>query len=676
MEVTCVPDTPPRAGGTSGEQRGLKRSRQGAREKTPAAGSSAPIVVVDDSSDEGESRAKAARSSGEGRAAAAAGATQRVAARPPPVTPEKAPEGVEAIVTTPGHDPFARLDADFFGTTAGKGKARTRMRRTALARRPAAAAGDAADPARQQASWLDRYVPQRETDLVIRPAKIREFRKWVEGTTRALARAEQHAQPLCILSGPSGVGKTTLVRVVARSLALVVNEFDDTPTQRFVKGNRADVHVPYESRVAAFRRWLAAGSSFTSLAMGPQAPAAGAPARQLLLLDMDAAPLVTQETLPAYRQAMHAFVARTASPMVVILDENVYRNFGRVLVPDLLESTRSVHVKMNPMTNANVKKALRRILAAERLAASVDPALLDDIAEASHGDLRQAIHTAHLHSLDRSATAAPVRGEATADPGETADERRKQRILPLFHGLGKLLNAKREPGTGRLVENVEDVLTRAGATSDATYFNGFLQQNCIEYFEDVEDLDRALDQLSLADVLAAGDVHAAAASVGARGIVTYNVHRAPNKFRPVRRPKSRQLDVARAQTADQCRAYLITGCRSVIDAGGDPAGDVPDSMLVRPACHTAESLARDILPFMDARPRRSGYRPSGWADLLRLRGECNAYQLGEAVNQVESAADAALVADAAPRSGTLPARVPALPATPLFLVDDPIEEVD
>lgn len=99
--------------------------------------------------------------------------------------------------------------------------------------------------------WTDKYAPTAISQVCVQKRKCNELYKWIEENTKINANCTQKKR-LLILSGPSGCGKSTLVQCIARTLALNVRKWKESPNFRKY-GN-------YTSSMA-----LSAGVSTTSI---------------------------------------------------------------------------------------------------------------------------------------------------------------------------------------------------------------------------------------------------------------------------------------------------------------------------------------------------------------------------------------------------------------------------
>lgn len=114
--------------------------------------------------------------------------------------------------------------------------------------------------------WIDKHFPKTSTDLCIAPKKIEEVRTWLlshiqarqhRRNTNGSCSSAYEAPPsqLMILVGSPGVGKSTLLHVLAKELKLNVLKWNDIHTD-YISASRGEEYVPYQSQLASFEEFL------------------------------------------------------------------------------------------------------------------------------------------------------------------------------------------------------------------------------------------------------------------------------------------------------------------------------------------------------------------------------------------------------------------------------------
>ena len=128
-------------------------------------------------------------------------------------------------------------------------------------------------PARESTLWVDKYAPKNTDELCVASKKVEEVRCWME--TRSAS------EKMLILIGSPGVGKSTLVRLLAKELDWTIHEWSDSYS------NKSDplgpMSVEQISPLRSFEEFLQrTGAGFRSL-LGSQSRASKA--KSIILLD-------------------------------------------------------------------------------------------------------------------------------------------------------------------------------------------------------------------------------------------------------------------------------------------------------------------------------------------------------------------------------------------------------
>jgi len=118
----------------------------------------------------------------------------------------------------------------------------------------------------QQQQWIDKHMPATSAALCVAPKKIREVKEWIEARIhqnnyRDVGRqSSANHQAMCmaklmILVGAPGIGKSTLVHVLANEIGLTVLEWNDTYGE-YSRNQHAEGGIQYQSQIASFEEFL------------------------------------------------------------------------------------------------------------------------------------------------------------------------------------------------------------------------------------------------------------------------------------------------------------------------------------------------------------------------------------------------------------------------------------
>ncbi|KAM7392183.1 hypothetical protein PAMP_022812 [Pampus punctatissimus] len=416
---------------------------------------------------------------------------------------------------------------------------------------------------------------QTLAELAVHKKKVEEVENWMRVHTNTSKGG------ILLLTGPSGCGKTATVQVLCLELGLRVQEWTN-PTS-------------WEPYTSSQHEWRTNGSLCTSQLDQFQEFLLRANKYSCLKMVGDGgvtdAKIILVEDFPNqfYRQPgslhdiLRRFVKTSRCPLVFIVSDSLSgdSNSRFVFPREILEELDISSISFNPVAPTTVMKVLTRISTLEagkscgRMCVP-DQAVLETLCSGSSGDIRSAINNLQFSSLPdtslekglwRVMTDRPVAslGKAVSRTNQRKKSKQakeeeeapaiggKDASLFLFRALGKILHRKRgnaEGGPGlashlsqhhreALLVDPELVVERSHMSGD--FFNLYLHQNYLDFFSEVEDVDRASEYLSDADVLTAdwtsrstmGDY---GSSVATRGLLHSNSQQAAVGFRPLHKP--------------------------------------------------------------------------------------------------------------------------------------------
>ncbi|XP_034547348.1 cell cycle checkpoint protein RAD17 isoform X2 [Notolabrus celidotus] len=431
----------------------------------------------------------------------------------------------------------------------------------------------------QDEPWVDRHTPRSQAELAVHKKKIEEVENWLRG--------HSSQGGVLLLTGPSGCGKTATVQVLCGELGLRVQEWTNPTQLEHYSSSQQDWRMmdsSFSSQLTQFQDFLLRANKYSCLKMTNDG---GASDRKLILV----------EDFPnqVYRQPgslhdiLRRFVKTSRCPLVFIVSDSLSGDSSsRLLFPrEIQEELQISSISFNPVAPTTMMKVLTRISAleagkgGERRCVS-DPAVLETLCSGSSGDVRSAINSLQFSSLTDSSLERALWGMKKDRAGSSAGKaasRTKQRkkskqgkeqeeeqaiggkdaSLFLFRALGKILHCKRgsdegsepaEPGPGLpshlsshhrgpLLVDPELVVERSHMSGD--FFNLYLHQNYLDFFSDIEDVERASEYLSDADLLTADWTNRSTmggygSSVATRGLLYSNSQQVSVGFRPLHKP--------------------------------------------------------------------------------------------------------------------------------------------
>jgi cell cycle checkpoint protein len=415
--------------------------------------------------------------------------------------------------------------------------------------------------------WVDLYTPKTTKDLCIAPKKLKEVQEWIEAYEKNPATARK----LLILVGSSGIGKSTMIRVLCREMGLDIREWNESIQPKSYTSSRASnnpyfqddylMSVEESSPLESFQEFLQqAGAGFDSLAILPsksfRSNTLPNPSSQKAVILLEHLPnLNSYDQEGQFRQIMTQHLRRSQVPTVLIfsdVSEGKHRpaDLEKIIDSrDLYRQDISTILQIHPVTKPRLKKILEAIVKDQEC--SVPATFWDQVHEQSKGDVRHAILTLQLEASGRS---------ILSSNGLKSNDRDSK--LSTFHALGKLMYAKRKLENGRLLMNFdpEQVMER----SDMGYGGslGFLEYHSVDFFTDIEELSDCMDYYSdatwLLDQPSEAGYHspdtnlfpdAYVASLAGRAVAKTNTKPAPSRFRQFSAPKI--FDIMRKRRHNQ-----------------------------------------------------------------------------------------------------------------------------
>ncbi|KAM3938235.1 cell cycle checkpoint protein RAD17 [Leptodactylus fuscus] len=443
----------------------------------------------------------------------------------------------------------------------------------------------------QNDPWIDKYAPSVQTDLAVHKKKVEEVETWL----RTHADKKQGGSIL-LLTGPPGCGKTATILVLTKEMGIQVQEWinplmqeykQDEPPEIFDRDMGFQIFTS-QSQSALFQDFLLRANKYNKLQMLGETPSTD---RKLIIVDD--IPNQFYRDPASLHDILRRFVKTGRCPLVFIISDSLSGDsHQRRLFPKEIQDQLGVcNISFNPVAPTSMMKVLSRIAATEATMSGgkfviPDKEALDLLCSGCSGDIRSAINSLQFSALKHSSLPSdswskkkgkPLKGsKATSKAknkkksdkvGDQTDEVQaiggKDASLFLFRALGKILHCKREAPEADLDYHKlpahlshydrdlllvlpEAVVEKSHMRSEL--FNLYLHQNFLDFFSDIDDVVRASEYLSAADVLS-GDwnfrstLNVYSSSVACRGVIHANSSRAFAScqsgvgFRPLHKPQ-------------------------------------------------------------------------------------------------------------------------------------------
>ncbi|GAB1608394.1 cell cycle checkpoint protein RAD17-like [Argonauta hians] len=451
--------------------------------------------------------------------------------------------------------------------------------------------------------WVDRHFPSSVEDIAVHKKKVQEIETWFTNNKNSKKPA-----PVLLLTGPSGVGKTTTLKVLAKAFKYDVEEWINPLTATFETFSNtfgsSDFSIKgysgHESQINLFKDFLMRASKYKRLDL------LGCEQFQKKIILVEDYPNIFFQDPSSFHLIIQKYISTAVNPLVFIVSDSASNSHNeRLLFPSEFQHSIGMnHISFNPVALTILTKVLTKIAVKESAKNTnkinmPSKSILESIALSSNGDIRGAINALQFSCF-----------KDTTDLNSTFCQKKKQRSKPtsrckqkssthtdtssgdvtsmpciggkdgslfLFRALGKILYCKREiePPQNQqaalpvhlaqherlpLIEIPEEVVDRSHLSGEV--FSAFLQQNYVDFFHNIEDIERASEYLSDADVFTLDwSLRSAfqdyAVSIATRGIMHSNTfdrtkdsHNKP-VFRPLHKP---EMYSVQKKVRDRCTA--------------------------------------------------------------------------------------------------------------------------
>ncbi|XP_054434436.1 cell cycle checkpoint protein RAD17 isoform X2 [Pteronotus mesoamericanus] len=440
--------------------------------------------------------------------------------------------------------------------------------------------------------WVDKYKPETQHELAVHKKKIEEVETWLKA--EVLERQSKQGGPILLITGPPGCGKTTTIKILSKELGIQVQEWINPVLPDFQKDDFKEImfnhessfHVfPYQSQITVFKEFLLRATKYNKLQM----------IGDNLRTDKK---IILVEDLPNqfYRDShtlheiLRKYVQIGRCPLVFIISDSLSGdNNQRLLFPkEVQEECAMSNISFNPVAPTIMMKFLNRIVTIEanKNGGNItvpDKTSLQLLCQGCSGDIRSAINSLQFSSSKGRNNLCPRRKGMCSLKSDAALSKSRRRKKPdkvfehqevqaiggkdvslfLFRALGKILYCKRAPLTelesprlpshlseyerDTLLVHPEEVVEMSHMPEEL--FNLYLHQNYVDFFTEVDDLVRASEFLSFADIIS-GDwntrflLRKYSTSIATRGVIHSNRARGfahcqggGSSFRPLHKPQ-------------------------------------------------------------------------------------------------------------------------------------------
>ncbi|KGL94831.1 Cell cycle checkpoint protein RAD17, partial [Charadrius vociferus] len=445
----------------------------------------------------------------------------------------------------------------------------------------------------QDEPWIDRYKPETQNDLAVQKKKIEEVETWLK--MHIFQRQPKQGGSVLLLTGPPGCGKTATIQILARDLGVQVQEWTNPVSLDFTKedlrnmfGHDSNFHTfPSQAQASLFQDFLLRANKYNKLQMLGESSEND---KKLILIED--IPNQFYRDPSSLHEILRRFVRTSRCPLIFIISDNFSGDSNqRLLFPtEILEELCISSISFKPVAPTNMMKVLNRIAATEasmnrEKTLALDRTSLELLCRGCSGDIRSAINSLQFSSMkdcslekefwSRKKRSTTLKCEAAAiskvrkkSKSDTSEDQEIQAIggkdasIFLFHALGKIIYCKREAVSESEIPQLPSHLSEYRRDTlliqpegivekshmSGSIFNLYLHQNYVDFFSDIDDVVRASEYLSTADVLCSNwstrlVMEEYSASVATRGVIHSNTsrafahHQGGMGFRPLHKPQ-------------------------------------------------------------------------------------------------------------------------------------------
>lgn len=466
----------------------------------------------------------------------------------------------------------------------------------------------------QNDPWIDKYRPSVQADLAVHKKKVEEVETWL----RAHADKKQGGSIL-LLTGPPGCGKTATILVQAKEMGIQVQEWINPLMQEFKQDEPPVIFdrdmgfqiFTSQSQSALFQDFLLRANKYNKLQMLGESPSTD---RKLIIVDD--MPNQFYRDPASLHDILRRFVKTGRCPLVFIISDSLSGDsHQRRLFPKEIQDELCVcNISFNPVAPTSMMKVLSRIAATEATTSGgkfviPDKEALELLCSGCSGDIRSAINSLQFSGLGDTSLPSDFwsKKKGKSSKGSKASSKSKSKkksvgdgtekiqaiggkdaSLFLFRALGRILHCKREAPEAdvdyhklpaHLSQHDRDLLlvlpeaVVEKSHMQSELFNLYLHQNYLDFFSDIDDVVRASEYLSAADVLT-GDwnfrstLNVYGSSVASRGVLHSNSSRAFAScqsgvgFRPLHKPQWLLVNKKYRENALAARELFSSFCSS------------------------------------------------------------------------------------------------------------------
>jgi len=428
---------------------------------------------------------------------------------------------------------------------------------------------------------------------------------------RSLVQSRQpgHGAQIILLTGETGTGKSTTLRLLANYLHAELKEWVAPAADQFVAKDLVSAadSILFESQWSKFCDFLFRANRYSSLVLS----AADVQQQKKIILIEDF-PHIFTRNVDSFHSVLRRYRSHGRCPLVFILGSSDGGSLEHLLFPKSLQSELGIEtISFNAAAPTVLSKMLLKIADQESASGCSslrmpDAEVMEQLVVASHGDIRAAINALQFYCQTSVNDVCQLTCGQTAHTKRKYDRKNKvaktsvgnnkktkvasdsdssicgrDSMLTLFHAVGKVLHCKRDSMMSSsddllpdhmsdlrrrsLLVDPEDIADKVHLTCEQ--FVAFLHQNFIDFHTEIDDVVSTASYLSDCETLTTNwttkqILQSYAVSVASRGCL-FNMPNGPTSvgWKPLHKPQLtdviRKINQHAAFTQDLFASYCL-----------------------------------------------------------------------------------------------------------------------
>lgn len=366
----------------------------------------------------------------------------------------------------------------------------------------------------QSIDWLKTFQPKEISELALHPKKLEELQNWFKISCAKVPNK------ILLLEGPTGCGKTTALKMVAKEQGFSVSEFINATDmeshllrEHSENQQREFESISFENQISKFSDFLVRTSRFQSVFGSDKE-------RLLLIKDL---PNTFLKKTDEFWRILREYAEDGDSPLVFILTETNSKslNISYNLFPETIRFELGIDsISFNAVSATMMKRGIKRIVQLVEgnenyrlFFKRPSDEVIESLIEQCTGDIRNAVLNLSFASqqsnfkISVSKTVKPKRGAGKKQKTsmKTNDDAGigKNEVLSLMHGLGRVLHPKLEMNEQTKLQELThkpETITESFQSQPSNFIK-MIHSNYVKNFSEISEVSSNANILSLVDCI-------------------------------------------------------------------------------------------------------------------------------------------------------------------------------